>query len=261
MAGCLNLSKNYSSDIAARAELLGLSDPPEVSPVRVVTREEFLQVQQKCLAEEGFTTELDPDGDGLAVTLADGQGKAYLLADYVCQGRYPLHEVYTRDVTETQLRTYFEWNTGELATCMAGLGYAVPDPPSFEVFTATYEAGRGSGCRSTMCLMRCGWTPSLMSMNTARSSPPTRRSMATSADSAQQPALPRDRGGLGPAGGAELGQDVGHVHADRFSADEQLLADLSVRAPLGNESQHLLLARSQARRTVIHGAAAPGRGS
>ena len=137
------LSSDYDSQMADRAEMLGISDPPEVSPVRVVTREEFLQVQQKCLAEEGFTTELDPDGDGLAVTLADGQGEAYFLADYVCQGRYPLHEVYTRDVTEAQLRTYFEWNTGELATCMAGLGYAVPDPPSFEVFTAAYGAGRG----------------------------------------------------------------------------------------------------------------------
>ena len=51
-----------------------------------------------------------------------------------------------------------------------------------------------------------------------------------------------DRGGLDPAGDAELGQDVGDVHAGRLGADEQRLGDLTVAAALGHQPQHLQLA-------------------
>ncbi len=43
----------------------------------------------------------------------------------------------------------------------------------------------------------------------------------TRASRAQQPVAVRDGGGLGPAGGAQLAQDVGHVHAGRLGRDEQ----------------------------------------
>ena len=38
--------------------------------------------------------------------------------------------------------------------------------------------------------------------------------------------------GLGAVGGAEFGEDVGHVHAGGFFADEQRVGDLPVRAAL-----------------------------
>ena len=61
----------------------------------------------------------------------------------------------------------------------------------------------------------------------------------------EQAAAPGDRDGLGAAGGAELGQDVGHVHADGLGADEQLVADLAVAAALGDQREHLLLASGE----------------
>ena len=53
------------------------------------------------------------------------------------------------------------------------------------------------------------------------------------------------RGG-GAGGDAELGVDVGGVPADGLRADEERLADLPIRAPLGQQAQHLQLAGRQA---------------
>jgi hypothetical protein len=39
-------------------------------------------------------------------------------------------------------------------------------------------------------------------------------------------------GGLHAVVHAKLGEDVGHMHADRLAADEQLLSDLTVGAAL-----------------------------
>ena len=50
------------------------------------------------------------------------------------------------------------------------------------------------------------------------------------------------RHGLAARCRAELGQDVGHVHARRLGADEQGTPDLAVGAPLGEQPEHLGLA-------------------
>src|SRR5262249_6021080 len=61
-----------------------------------------------------------------------------------------------------------------------------------------------------------------------------------------------DRGGLGPARGLQLAQDVGHVHAYGLRRDEQLTADLPVAAPGGEQREHLTLALGQcAQRTAV----------
>ena len=52
---------------------------------------------------------------------------------------------------------------------------------------------------------------------------------------------------LHPRRHVELLEDVGDVHARRLGADEQLLADLPVGAPLAEQAQHLELAGREAR--------------
>ena len=64
--------------------------------------------------------------------------------------------------------------------------------------------------------------------------------------SAEQAVAAGDRGRLGAAGGAELAQDVGHVHRDGLGADEELAPDLAVGAALGDQGEDLGLARGQA---------------
>src|SRR6476661_8117738 len=46
-------------------------------------------------------------------------------------------------------------------------------------------------------------------------------------------------GSFSARGGIEFGEDVGDVGLGGAGADEELISDLSVRQPLGDESQHL----------------------
>lgn len=134
---------NYGELMADRAEMLGLENPPKVAPIRVVTRDEYYAVQQSCLAELGFQTEVAPDADGLTLELADGQFEAYSIADYTCSGQYPLHKAYREELSEEQLQVYFDWNRGVVSACMSELGHQPSEPPSFPVFVEEYRAGRG----------------------------------------------------------------------------------------------------------------------
>jgi hypothetical protein len=52
-------------------------------------------------------------------------------------------------------------------------------------------------------------------------------------------------GGLHPAGGAELAQDVADVHPGRLTADAWLGADLRAAAPGGQQPQHRQLPAGQ----------------
>src|SRR6266849_1437330 len=64
------------------------------------------------------------------------------------------------------------------------------------------------------------------------------------------------RGGLGPAGDLELGQDRGYVVLHGLFGEPQLPADLSVGLSLGNEGQDsLLLSRQAGQLLVAHGLA------
>jgi hypothetical protein len=122
--------------MAGKAEMFGIEDPPAVTPVRVVSREEEPQVRKECLAEQGFFVEAT--ADGLHVQLAPGQGDAYFLADYICSGRYPVHEVYTTRLTPEQLAVHYAWTTESVVPCMRGLGFEVPTPPTWESYLEGY---------------------------------------------------------------------------------------------------------------------------
>ena len=54
-----------------------------------------------------------------------------------------------------------------------------------------------------------------------------------------------DGGGFGAAGGAELAEDVGHVHAGRLRRDEQHGGDLPVAAARGDEPEDLAFPAGQ----------------
>src|SRR5450830_537264 len=61
----------------------------------------------------------------------------------------------------------------------------------------------------------------------------------------EQPPPVRDRDGLGPPRGAQLGQDVRDVDAHGLAADEQPLTDLPVRQALSHEREDLRLPTRQ----------------
>ena len=66
-----------------------------------------------------------------------------------------------------------------------------------------------------------------------------------------------DGGGLDAAADAELGEDVGDVHAGRLGADEQFPGDLRVGAPGRDECEDLALTVGEAEARQLIGR--PGR--
>ena len=76
---------------------------------------------------------------------------------------------------------------------------------------------------------------------------------------------PPDRGRLGAATEAELGEDVGEVVLRSAGADHEALGDLSVRASLGQEVEDLAFSASKPRsssrpRATGHGAQSSQKG-
>lgn len=130
----------YYADMAYHAEVLKLSEPPDVKPIRAVDRVEFDQVQVDCLVEHGVDAQVEPSG-GLSYGVAAGQPEEPVnLASYICLARYPMHERYSQQFTADQLETYYAWMVEETIPCMESLGYPTPTPPSKETFVAAYEA-------------------------------------------------------------------------------------------------------------------------
>lgn len=119
--------------------MFGIDDPPEVTPIRVVSsREENSDVLAACLEEQGFTVEIT--AEGFQVRLANGQGEAYFRADYVCSGQYPLHEGYMSPLTSEQLAVHYKWTTEHLVPCMVENGFDVESVPTWETYRAEFEA-------------------------------------------------------------------------------------------------------------------------
>lgn len=129
----------YYEDMAAVARDFGITDPPDVAPVRAISLSESAQVTADCLTGQGFPSRVE---DGSTVLEFDtAQREAARLAQYVCLSRYPTHETYTRPLSETQQRVFYDWMVEETLPCMQDLGYPAPEPPSFETFSADYERG------------------------------------------------------------------------------------------------------------------------
>src|SRR5215217_3131921 len=83
-----------------------------------------------------------------------------------------------------------------------------------------------------------------------------RSAWASDGGCAEQAELDGPDGRLGAVGDAELGDDVLDVHLDGAHADDEALGYLAVGLALGEQTQHLVLARREAlRRARSPGAA------
>lgn len=138
----------------AIAESQGLSDPPDVTPIRAVAPSEVDALVVDCLHEFGFSAEVDTVG-GWGFEYAQEQEEDATRAEYICMGRYPLAEQYVAALTEAQLRIYYDWQIEEVLPCVANLGYPIPTPPSWE----TYLAPRADGSNSNPFFFDAGLDP------------------------------------------------------------------------------------------------------
>lgn len=122
------------------AEAFGIEDPPDVEPIRVVDQGERGQVMSECLTEAGFPVTLEPDGTVGMEFASPDQMSAYDLAVYVCMAQYPLDPRLSGELTDAQLRIYYDWLLEHPVVCMHDRGHPVADPPTPETFIATYRA-------------------------------------------------------------------------------------------------------------------------
>jgi len=113
---------------------------PDVEVVRSIAPQEVGDVFASCFEDQGFAAEALPDGGVLPAQVPEEQDEALFIAQYVCTAKYPIAEQYRQPPSEDQLRTLYEYYTGQLSDCLIARGYAI-DPseaPSLATFIETY---------------------------------------------------------------------------------------------------------------------------
>lgn len=127
---------------AALADELGITDPPEVSPVReVAPDDEGLRIQTQCMIDRGWPYREDQDG-GYVLELRVEQEASFNLDSYVCQLQYPVAERYRQPWGRTQHEARYAYLTEIYLPCVRAQGYSVAEPPSLEVFVEDEASGR-----------------------------------------------------------------------------------------------------------------------
>ena len=99
----------------------------------------------------------------------------------------------------------------------------------------------GSGCQPTSPSWRCARQPEPLA------------GVGDGRGLAREPLAVGDRRGLGPAADVELGEDARDVDAGGLLRHVELLGDLAVRGPRGEQLEHLALARGEAEGLVAGG--------
>lgn len=131
----------YREDMQAMAQGYGITEPPDVTPIRAVNNREQAQVMAECMTAKGFTTVVGSDGRSWVTSAERVQADAMRLAEYQCIGEYPLAAQFAQKFDERQLQVHYDWMRHEVVPCMQGLGYPTPEIPSLETVTSNYAAG------------------------------------------------------------------------------------------------------------------------
>jgi hypothetical protein len=124
----------------AFADQLGIDDPPEIQPIRLIALNEWASTQISCLNDSGFKAIETPDGEGVSYPpITDPALKQSLnLAIYTCEVQYPTQLKYMTPLSTQGLEILYTYRTGELLQCLEDEGYGVTDsPPSQTVFIQT----------------------------------------------------------------------------------------------------------------------------
>ena len=128
----------YLKDNAnALAGQLGIDNPPEVKPVRLIRLQEYASAQVECLQGAGYEASLTEDGEGVTYPVISDPAlqESFNLAIYTCELEYPVQQRYMVPLTDEGLKMLYAYRTGELITCLEGLGYNVSsEAPSETVF-------------------------------------------------------------------------------------------------------------------------------
>lgn len=126
--------KQYSDAVLAKnpnAEL------PNVERVRFITLDEWAATIATCLTEEGF--DATADQGALSSTAPERQEEPYLIAQYVCNARFPLDPHQMMPLVDDQIRYLYDYYVQVATPCLEGMGFSVPDPPSLQTYVDGYR--------------------------------------------------------------------------------------------------------------------------
>jgi hypothetical protein len=123
----INTEAYLQSNSRALATQLGITNPPDVALIRLVTLDDWDEIQRACLQDEGFDVEETVDGQGVHYPPIEDLALAASLnlSIYTCEVKYPLDQKYTVPLTDGQLRDLYEYRSQGLVSCLDKEGYEV----------------------------------------------------------------------------------------------------------------------------------------
>ena len=135
----------YETRIEARwAELHALYPDavrPDVEFERFLTKDEESEVYAACLRKQGVPVELNEDGWTVrlpAPPLEYDRKRAFDIALFVCEVRFPLSPSLSQPLTDDELRYTYRYFVEQLGPCLEVRGYEIGAPPTFEEFRETW---------------------------------------------------------------------------------------------------------------------------
>ncbi len=132
----------YRASLAEDAKSLGLTEIPDVPLIRFIAPTELGQTMVSCLAEKGMPATSVNGGAGYQLgDVPDSQARAASLAQYECSASYPIHPQYTLPKSSAARAKEYDWMVGTRIPCYRAQGYAISEPPSKEVWIASFTTG------------------------------------------------------------------------------------------------------------------------
>lgn len=131
--------EKIAADLEQYAADNGVTNPPEVEIVRVVSLADWPQTYAQCLTQAGFPSTSSGDG-GVSTDIPAGQDEAADLASYECHAKYPVDPSQNgRNLTDLQKEQVYEYLTATLVDCLEERGYQVNQIPSRDVFMSGFD--------------------------------------------------------------------------------------------------------------------------
>lgn len=121
-----------AEDAQTLADNMGIDDPPDVTPIKVIRLDEWAATQIACLQEAGYDVTFTEDGEGISFPpLDEALIPSLNEAKYVCELQYPVDPIYYEPLTDEQLTKLYTYRSTDLIDCLEAEGYPVTDiPPS-----------------------------------------------------------------------------------------------------------------------------------
>lgn len=115
---------------------------PDAPLERVVSTQEWPGVMVECLSEHGFGATALADGGVRYADVPQDQSEALSRAAAECRLRYwPDPRQSTSTVPREPAQELYDYLVNEVAACVGGQKYSVPDPPSKEVWVEAKARG------------------------------------------------------------------------------------------------------------------------